>query len=76
MSQVEYIRNRVPETEHLTNDQMNAAADRATAKIQELQEMDPIDREEELIRMCIEMEYLREVKDFQKDIIQKRGKNA
>lgn len=69
------IEERIPEAKDLNQDQMNQAAERAKNRIEEFQNMDEVDRQEEIVHICVEMEYLREVKNFQKEVIQKKAKN-
>lgn len=73
---IESVKDRVPETKNLTDDQMKAAVKRARAQIAKIELMEGAVLTDHIAGLCIELEYLREVKDFQKDIIQKRAKGG
>lgn len=73
---IKAIVERVPEIKDLTEEQKDKAFQRATAKIKDIHDMEEIDKIEETARMCLELEYLREVKNFQKALIQKRAKGG
>lgn len=70
------IERRVPEAKDLNQDQVKAAVNRAKDKIEKFISMSYAELAIEVSALCVELEYLREVKDFQKEIIQKRAKNA